>query len=554
MLTIDEIKTIIEKDLTQKNNRFNTKKALSSKYNDFRQSLYFYTQFLDDIEPLINRVVCVVEDRKETPKCKTCGIKTNYNKQIRSFSNYCSSNCAQKDKNVREKIIKTNMTKYGSTYPCGNEEINEKKRKTCREKYNSDFPFQNEQIQKKARLSTLEKYGVVSSALHPDICEKQKQTRMKNFGSEFPFQSKIIQDKVSETHQNKFGAIRYSKGLISHVVDKLENKQWLYDQHFVKQKSLLQISKENDTTDLTVGRYLHKHGYDTQHFSHSTGEKQVLDFVKSLLPNTEIHSNTRKTIPPYELDIYIPSYNLAIEYCGLYWHSDKFKENYYHRNKLRLCQQKGIRLLTIFEDEWINKQLIVQSKIRNLLHQDNQQRVYARNTSIVKLNSTQRKTFLEQFHIQGNGPGSITYGLIDKKEQLVAVMTFIKRKPGIYDLNRYATSQPVIGGFSKLLKHFTNNYQWKEIISFADLRWSDGNLYEKCGFELDKKLPPDYYWCKYGERYHKFQFRHKFLPDKLEYYDPKLSENQNCKNNGFYKIFNCGLNRYKLIWHATKMQ
>lgn len=278
----------------------------------------------------------------------------------------------------------------------------------------------------------------------------------------------------------------------------------------------------------------------------SSGEKEILTFIQTLLPDAEIEENTQRIISPYELDIYIPSYTLAIEYCGLYWHSDKFKQNYYHRDKMRACKEKGIRLLTVFEDEWRDKREIVESKIKSILGKDDRPRVFARKTHIVNVTTKTKNKFLNENHIQGTGPGSVTYGLIHR-DNLVAVMTFIKRSGDAYELNRYATSERVVGGFSKLINHFQSNHKWTQIVSFADLRWSNGDLYEKTGWKLDKDLPPDYYWTQKGSRFHKFGFRHKFLEQRLDHYDPSLSENENCKANGYLKIYNCGLNRYILV-------
>jgi hypothetical protein len=112
-------------------------------------------------------------------------------------------------------------------------------------------------------------------------------------------------------------------------------------------------------------------------------------------------------------------------------------------------------------------------------------------------------------------------------------------------LNRYATNCRVPGGFSKLLKYFQTNYEWQQLISFADLRWSNGGLYEKTGWKLDSILPPDYYYSPDGRnRYHKFNYRRKNLPKLLKDFDPELSERENCNNNGILRIWDCGKLRY----------
>lgn len=69
-----------------------------------------------------------------------------------------------------------------------------------------------------------------------------------------------------------------------------------------------------------------------------------------------------------ELDFYIPDFNLAIEFDGLYWHSTAHQlNNNYHLQKTELCQQSNIQLIHIFEDEWKFKQDIVLSRLKSQL-------------------------------------------------------------------------------------------------------------------------------------------------------------------------------------------
>ena len=103
----------------------------------------------------------------------------------------------------------------------------------------------------------------------------------------------------------------------------------------------------------------------------SRKENELKEFIKSL--GLKFRENSRKIIPPYEIDIFIPSLNIAVEYNGLYWHSkevlEKRLEDYknYHLNKLEKCEEKGIRLIQIFEDEWINNKEEIKEKIKTII-------------------------------------------------------------------------------------------------------------------------------------------------------------------------------------------
>jgi hypothetical protein len=256
-------------------------------------------------------------------------------------------------------------------------------------------------------------------------------------------------------------------------------------------------------------------------------------------------NNDRSTITPFELDILIPDHNIAIEYCGLYWHSEQQgKDKHYHRRKHDMCAAQGIVLITIFEDEWRFKQPQVISKLKSMLGCRDSATTYARNTTVVDVDVDTKRWFFNNNHIQGNGPGSINLGLCDINGRLVAVMSFIQQRNQHY-LNRYATSCNVPGGFSKLLKHFQTTYNWNKIISFADQRWSTGNLYHKTGWRLDATIAADYSYSPDGiNRVHKFNYRRKYLPTLLNSFDPNRSEWENCADNGVLRIWDCGKLRF----------
>ena len=262
--------------------------------------------------------------------------------------------------------------------------------------------------------------------------------------------------------------------------------------------------------------------------------------------NIEYVTNNRTLISPKEIDILIPSHKIAIEYCGLYWHSEtRGKNKLYHKNKLEMCTKKGYRLFTIFEDEWIYRKKQVIKKLKTSLQCNNDTRIYARKCNIVLLDTKSKKEFFNNNHIQGDGISSINIGL-EYNNEVVAAVGLACHNDGIYYLNRYATSTSVIGGFSKILKYFQRNYVWKKIISFADLRWSIGNLYKKTGWTLDCVIPPDYSYVRGNNRYHKFNYRRKYLPKLLKHFDRDLSEKENCDINGILRIWDCGKQRWIL--------
>jgi len=392
----------------------------------------------------------------------------------------------------------------------------------------------------------LEKYGVEYSGQSKLLEQKRKETLLNKYGETSFSKTNEFKNSLRETYNAKHGVDHHTQIHLSNdTINKINDKQWLYEQHYDNNRTISDIAIELKIHVSTLCDYYHSHGIIVRKFNQSTAEKEISDLLSH---HDIIHeTNTRSVIPPYELDIFVPKHNLAIEYCGLYWHSTAVnKSKNYHLNKLQLCSESGIRLITLFEDEWIHNKEIVKNKLIHLLNKNKNKSIYARSCKIKIIDSKTKKDFFDKNHIQGDGPSSINIALTHN-DKIVACIAFIKNSKK-YTLNRYATSEKVVGGFSKLLKYFQRNYEWNEIITFADLRWSDGSLYEKTGFKLQKVLSPDYYYVDLRniKRLHKFNFRHKNLPNILEKYDPNLSESENAKINNWHRIYNCGLKKYVL--------
>jgi len=272
--------------------------------------------------------------------------------------------------------------------------------------------------------------------------------------------------------------------------------------------------------------------------------------------------NIKSIIPPWELDIYIPAKKLAIEYDGLYWHSESIggKDKNYHLNKTLECEKQGIKLIHIFEDEWLNKQNIVQSRLKHALGLNTNSRIYARKCEVKKVDIKTTSAFLNDNHIQSADKASIRLGLFSENK-LVSVMTFGKLRlalgqknivSGEYEMLRFCSllDTSVIGGASKLLDYFVKTYNPTKIISYADRRYSNNTaFYSKIGFKFVSNTLPNYWYVAYGETYkqHRFNFRKDQLSKKLAYFDASLTEWQNMQLNGYDRIWDCGHLKYEWL-------
>lgn len=287
----------------------------------------------------------------------------------------------------------------------------------------------------------------------------------------------------------------------------------------------------------------------------SKAENDIYEYCQSLFSD-EIIQGDRSVINPFELDIYIPKIKTGIEYNGLIWHSTKYrKDKNYHLKKLNACREKGIKLIQIFEDEYVNHKDIVFEKIKHILRKcDNLPKIMGRKCDIREINKNIAKDFLTKYHIQGHVSSTIYLGAY-YNDELVAVMTFKKENiKNHWELTRFASDYHYIcqGIGGKLFKHFVRNYKPTEIKSFADRRWTvdeKNNIYIQLGFKFDSYTNPDYHYFKFEDgliRQHKFGFRKQILHKK--YGLPlSMTEKQMTEKLGYEKIYDCGLIKY--VWH-----
>lgn len=247
----------------------------------------------------------------------------------------------------------------------------------------------------------------------------------------------------------------------------------------------------------------------------------------------------------------------AIEINGLYWHSTKnLLDPYYHQTKSKLAKSNGYDLIHLFEDDLLFRPEAVKHLLNykfGLLPT-----VAARKCIVGRVEHDTARRFYQNFHMQGYSIAGKQkhYGLYSQG-QLVAVMSFsqyssgrVRLKADSWELVRFASSIRVQGGASRLFKSFLKEFKPTKVLSFSWNHLFNGNMYEKLGFKMEKELPPDYSYFdpSKGRRFHKAGFQRSRLKSKFKNFDPSLSERQNCENNGFHRVYDCGKRRW--VWES----
>lgn len=458
-----------------------------------------------------------------------------------------------------EKRKQTCLQKYGVNTPLKNEKIKDKITQTCLERYGVEKPLQSEQIKTKLKNTNLERYGVEWVQQFPEFRQKLKDTCLEKYGVDNVFKSEVIKNKIKQTYLQKYGVDHPSKSKewqirrIRTVYDKAyDNFSRFKDVKPLFSKAEYQGGgKVYKWLKVSINKEFHAvySGYEpVGQFEYTSVEQFIINLLTS--NNIKYEIRKRNIISPYELDFYLPDFNLAIETHGMYYHStDIMKDIKYNFNKFNLCKEKGIRLIQIFEDEICNKPQIILSRLKHLLKLT-KYKIYARKCKIRQIEPSQKDKFLDKYHLQGTCQSKINLGAFFKN-RLIAIMTFGKgrkimnsNKKNILELTRFAAIGKfnVVGIADKLFQHFLRTYNVNKlpIISYQDLCWGEGNLYTKLGFKFEKHTSPGYFYYKNGQRFHRYNFAKHILHKKLEKFDSNKTESENMRNNGYFKIYNTG--------------
>jgi hypothetical protein len=219
---------------------------------------------------------------------------------------------------------------------------------------------------------------------------------------------------------------------------------------------------------------------------------------------------------------------LYVDVDGLYWHSEKRKnDKYHHQKRRRLFEEKGLRLIQFRENEVRKKPEIIKSIISHLTNKSNT--IYARKCTS---NLEKNRSFWEENHLMGYASGR-QINLALNKEIVCSLLYQIRGKE--LHIIRFCNKNyvNVVGGFSKLLEFAVSSNNFKgEVINFVDLRYGTGKFLEKIGFTKTKETL-GWQWTDGENVYNRLKCRANM--DKR-----KLTERQHAEELGWYKIYDAG--------------
>lgn len=552
-----------------------------------------YPILANDEVSFAERIYCILNGMKERQKCKTCNRnEVTFDSKNFSYRRFCSASCGQLDPDVQKKLESTMIERHGVRRACQSKEILAKSEQTCIKKYGrwylgskdcmekskqtfleryGDECYANtEDFKEKSKRTCLEKYGVEYSFQSENNKNKTKETLLKEYGVEHIGSSKEIQERIHNTNMKRLGV---SMPLLSkeiHNKTYISNREHRYEE-FLKESEVEPLFSKEEfveaciTGDMLLEWRCKKCGNKFYSFmdgnakkrlgnlvrctkcypkmnSISNEEKEVLAFVRKYEPKAI--SGCKTVLPKQlQLDIFCKDRNLAIEFDGLFWHSD-YDGNcnkYYHLYKTEECEKQGIQLIHIFEDEWLYKKNIVKSYIKGLLG------IYERtykisDYTIKEVPSNIAYSFLNENHIDGAIKSKINIGAL-VSDELIAVMTVKNLKNGEYLITRFSKKigVDIEDCFERMLKFFEETYSPKTVKCSLDRRWHIEKELDGNGFQLAEKTPPKFDWTDKKKRIMWYQIadkRHisKLLPD----YDLSKTVAENMFAAGYSRIWDCG--------------
>lgn len=495
--------------------------------------------YCDSIYEVIYKQYNISHDVVDKDACKKCKYqkRADVSMKLYGVSNSAqradvrekiSENCAFKQDGFEEKRARTMMEKYGVLNASQNKELLEKQKQTIINRYGVENISQSEEIQAKKRATNKERYGNEQFLGSEIGREKIKQGMLEKYGVENPFQSEEIKQKIKQTNIDKFGfehhfkdsdrAQEHGKRVLQSKIDKGLVK--LYDG-----KPISEWLKESDYSDSAFRANINKYGFDVARTM--SPQFSVLEQIfEKWLIGQGIQYKKQFAIGNKFADFFLPEYNIVIELDGLYWHSEKHKDDNYHIQKHYLYTSMGYKPFFFREDEIHNKFDIISSILNNAMNKST--KIFARKCEVIKPSKQDGKEFFKANHLMGKGGGN-TYTLKYDNE-IVSAMIIKRLKNKDYEISRFChkLGYQVVGGFSRLITHFLQDNDVDLLTTFIDQRYGSGDYLKDLDFEFIG-CEKSFRWTNSIECVHRLKF-----PGNSGY------------EKGFYKIWDCGQARYDM--------
>ena len=450
--------------------RWFEKEGFENEYEDLIQK----TKFLGESVKLSERIWYIFRGKENPVECgfEECEQKPTFQSFSMGYLDFCSQSCSQKSEETRNKIKNTCKERYGESYYLKTDEFLEKQKQTVQRKYGVDNVSQAKEIKEKKKATCQENFGVDSPMKSEKVRKKSNDTCLEQYGFENVMENSAVKNQSRSTRlENQYNQIEFENVELLFGANEYEG---VYETYQFRCEKCSTEFEDNLTKGETPRCPVCFPNQNT-----SKAEKEIYYFIDDLV-NCEVENNVWGVIGDKELDILVRDEELAIEFDGLYYHSQKNKN--YHLNKTKQCRSKEIDLIHIFEDEWKENKSEVKRRLKGNLSEPNKDcrevkpRLFSDGASHMKFDET--------------------------------------TKSGEYKITKLEGSS-----FQETFSAFKKEYDPEFVEVIVDKRWHPN--FDINGFELIKKVNPKP-WKVENEK-------------RFEVSNPELAENV---------IWDCGYSRY----------
>lgn len=498
------------------------------------------------------------KNRENVPLiCDYCGVCFERNKKLRIKCNTIIDKDSCGSKSCKSKKMKeASLEKYGVESHLITEEFKKKQAETNLKKFGVRFSAQNQEIKDKIKTSKSEKDKKLNNTnLTPQ--EKSKLTNLSKYGVEFATQSQEIKNKIKQSNIEKYGHENTSK-VPEIIAKKMKTNLMRYgstsyfgtsDHKEMTRKKCLEEhgvefnSQRKDVRSKYESNFIEKYGVPNslmlvKNPIYGKTEKEIRDWLNSIGYS---FSTNHSILKKRQLDMYDDSCGLAIEYCGLFWHNEhsrKPKLKGYHYSKYIGCVESNVRLITLYEDEWLNNKNKCQSIFKSILKKNT--KIFAKKCKVVDSNKKDFDDFCIKNHLEGMSSLGDVFYLLKNGEDIVGGISLHKKSSDELLIDRlcFKLDTTVVGGSSKLFKScvmWAKENKYKKIIGYTNNRWSQGNICKKLGFKLDAEIE---------EGYEYVAIKHPTLRIDKSSCPINKTEFEWAGDNGLARIWDCGKKRW----------
>ncbi len=537
VISMDEIKKLMKKQTSN----ISAVSMVVKNREPLYKELVSLTSFLPENSLINQRLWHLKYNDFSKHECRKDGC-TNYARFIsfiKGYAPYCSRECLNSDPEQYKKAKATNIERYGVDNHAKTEEarkaVSEKnkanaeiaaihRKETLAKKYGKEITnvFQIEDVKKSIEETFLKKYGV----------NNYTQTSKYKAEVKEKFYTSLFHGRVGNLIEPMFNLTEYSG---------IKEGQHYEFKCKVCSNRFIDYLGGGHIPICRVCNPIERNTFKSKY------EDEINSWLLSLgFSQDKILRNHRSLITPLEVDFYIPSKKLAIEFDGLWSHSESGgdKNEKYHIEKTEACKKLGVQLIHIFEDEWLFSKEIIKSIISIKVGKAKIV-IRARDCEVKPVSSVMElKHYYTNTHMQGYIDTAKSYGLYYNSALVSCISLSRPRYDKNYEYELVRASNNlftiVSGGFDRLIKYAIEDLKIKSLLSYVDLRYFSGSSYKS--WSSLRQTQPNYFYTKdYSSRETRYKYRKsslkKLFPD---IYSDDLTEWQIMQLAGYDRIYDCG--------------